>query len=214
MDKYTLFKCIISGTIGLGLGAAITYYLEEQKIQKVVDGIYEELYAEENAELEPDVEDDGDESDEIIAVNPTDVQLYNEVAQKAGYTKYGDKSDERDIPTNLKRDLSNEEEVDRAEMEAPAEPSDIDKRPFFIDADDAGNEGFEVVTLVYYAGDETLATEEDELIDDPRSLVGEDVMAVFESDKSTNTLYVRNREKEIDYEIVRAAYSFSETQGL
>jgi hypothetical protein len=213
MDKYTLFKCIISGTIGLGVGAAITYYLEEQKIQKVVDSIYEELYAEENAELEPNVEDDGDESDEIIAVNPTDVQLYNEVAQKAGYTKYGDKSDERDIPTNLKRDLS-DEEVDRAETEAPAEPSDIDKRPFFIDADDAGNEGFEVTTLVYYAGDGTLATEDDELIDDPRSLVGEDVIAVFESDQNLQTLYVRNREKEIDYEIIRAAYSFSETQGL
>jgi hypothetical protein len=213
MDKYTLFKCIISGTIGLGVGAAITYYLEEQKIQKVVDSIYEELYAEENAELEPKVEDDGDESDEIIAVNPTDVQLYNEVAQKAGYTKYGDKSDERDIPTNLKRDLS-DEEVDRAETEAPAEPSDIDKRPFFIDADDAGNEGFEVTTLVYYAGDGTLATEDDELIDDPRSLVGEDVIAVFESDQNLQTLYVRNREKEIDYEIIRAAYSFSETQGL
>lgn len=87
------------------------------------------------------------------------------------------------------------------------------KTPYVISVDDymEGVDGFESHTLTYYAKDQQLTNDKDELIPDVRQTVGFGNLQKFGS-KSGNgdTVYIRNHQRQADYEVVREHGSYRE----
>ena len=87
------------------------------------------------------------------------------------------------------------------------------KVPYVISVDDymEGVDGFESHTLTYYEKDQQLCDDKDQLIPDVRQTVGFGNLQKFGS-KSGNgdTVYIRNHQRQADYEVVREAGSYRE----
>lgn len=66
-------------------------------------------------------------------------------------------------------------------------------------------------TLTYYVEDDILADEQDESIDDPINLIGEDCLQWGYGSKDNNVVYIRNENLGADYEVLRNQNSYSET---
>lgn len=81
------------------------------------------------------------------------------------------------------------------------------KKPYVITPEEFG-EDYETESLVYYA-DGVLADYYDEPIDDIDEYVGEDALNHF-GEYEDDSVYVRNDEKKIDYEILRDVQKFSD----
>lgn len=88
--------------------------------------------------------------------------------------------------------------------DVPAQSKDEDI--YIIDENDFGDtEDYETITLTYFA-DGVLADDNDEIIEDVTAAVGESTLEHFEGD----IMYVRNRNRECDYEIFRDLRSYSD----
>lgn len=89
--------------------------------------------------------------------------------------------------------------------------SRIQYEPEVIDADEFGTlEDYDMVTLTYFA-DGVVADDLDEIIDDYEKLIGTEFIKIF-NDFDATTVYVRNDEWHIDYEIIRDDWFFSDIQ--
>lgn len=66
-------------------------------------------------------------------------------------------------------------------------------------------------SLTYYAGDDVLVDERDEMIDDIESLIGTDNLTRFGSgSRDPNIVYIRNEKREADFEVALSKGKFSE----
>lgn len=89
--------------------------------------------------------------------------------------------------------------------------SRIQYEPEVIDADEFGAlEDYDMVTLTYFA-DGVVADDLDEIIDDYEKLIGTEFIQIF-NDFDATSVYVRNDEWQIDYEIIRDDWCFSDIQ--
>lgn len=89
--------------------------------------------------------------------------------------------------------------------------SRIQYEPEVIDADEFGTlEDYDMVTLTYFA-DGVVADDLDEIIDDYEKLIGTEFIQIF-NDFDATSVYVRNDEWQIDYEIIRDDWCFSDIQ--
>lgn len=80
------------------------------------------------------------------------------------------------------------------------------ERPYIISEEEfnEAEKEYENGQLTYYEGDDTLADEKDMTVQDPDLIVGDDNLMRFgygSSDK--NIVYIRNDEREVDFEVVR-----------
>lgn len=67
------------------------------------------------------------------------------------------------------------------------------------------------VTLTYYAGDDVLADDQDEPLEDPKDIIGEHFKEFFGmSENDPDVIHVRNDDTESDYEVVRVDTSYSD----
>ena len=82
--------------------------------------------------------------------------------------------------------------------------------PYIIDPDEFGRD-YDTVSLTYYA-DGVLEDDFDGVIDDPEELVGDDYMNHF-GEYEEDSVFVRNDEKQIDYEICRDNRTYPEVNG-
>lgn len=70
---------------------------------------------------------------------------------------------------------------------------------------------FTKITLHYYAGDETLTDDQDALIDDVDGTIGNTNLDHFgHGSENDNTVYVRNDNRDADFEIIRVEGSYAE----
>lgn len=86
-------------------------------------------------------------------------------------------------------------------------------RPYVISKEEflQGDQGFEQATLTYYEGDDVLTDDRDAPIDDTEGVVGNANLfrfGLWSDDK--NVVYVRNEDKELDFEIVRSTGKYSQ----
>lgn len=82
--------------------------------------------------------------------------------------------------------------------------------PYVISPDDYGeNDNYTQISLVYYAGDEVLADDEDEVVEDIENTVGEDFAEHF-GEYEDDSVFIRNDRLRCDYEILRDNRSFSD----
>lgn len=105
--------------------------------------------------------------------------------------------------------LEEEEDIDQEFLE------DL-KEPYMISMDDfdAGYpERYDTESLTYYAVDDILANDEDEIINDVESLIGADALDHFgaeaaETSGDSDTMYIRNEKLHCDYEVTRIHQSY------
>ena len=67
------------------------------------------------------------------------------------------------------------------------------------------------VTLTYYAGDDVLADDQDEPIEDPKCIIGEHFKEFFGmNEDEPDIIYVRNDDQESDYEVAKVETSYGD----
>jgi len=79
------------------------------------------------------------------------------------------------------------------------------KRPYLLRADEyfESDNNFDQITLTYYQGDDSLADEADQLVEDVDAVVGKANLDCFgQISGDPNVVYVRNEKLRADYEII------------
>ncbi len=83
-------------------------------------------------------------------------------------------------------------------------------KPYIISPDEFGtSDDYTQISLVYYDGDEVLADEEDEVVEDIAGTVGEDFAEHF-GEYEDDSVFVRNDILRCDYEICKDNRSFAD----
>ena len=109
--------------------------------------------------------------------------------------------DEED--TNVDYSGYSEEEFNQAKK--------IGAGPRIIRAADYGEDPkLDCKQLIYYTDDDTLATEEDEIVDDISGLIGDALTKYDFINNHEDSIYVRNERRSTDYEIIKVHGSFSD----
>lgn len=82
------------------------------------------------------------------------------------------------------------------------------KKPYVIPPEEFGENDYETISLTYYE-DGVLTDDANYPIDDVESIVGEDSLNHF-GEYEDDSVFVRNDEMKIDYEILRSARTYAE----
>lgn len=172
-------KGLVMGTIGLVMGVIVSYVYCRKRFE---EGYYED----EKNNLEVD-------------------DHYDHVVHRKNDETYMDEARGNDQYKN--EEMESEIEIDNKykKVVKGLYKKDFDDKPFVITELEFGNENhdYEKLTLLYY--DNGIITDEnDDIIEKPLEVIGEDTLAYFgygSDDK--DLLYVRNNILRIDYEILR-----------
>ena len=184
-----LFIFAAGAVVGAVAGIKLAKDRIQQDAQEEIEEVREYYKSKEKKEVEKTV----DEVDDEPLVTDVDVEKYHYIVDESGYvnyTKYAKECDE------------NKKEGDIVDDKYDA--------PFTIDVEEYGeNQGYDTMTLTYFA-DGVLVDEDDDLVDN--ALVGVDNLKIFEEFDGCQTIYVRNDEWQMDFEIVKDDWNYSDLQ--
>ena len=125
------------------------------------------------------------------------------------YTSYYDKSEEEhpldDDEEDEQKAMEKAEKANN-EMNSKARPKVIKATDF----DDPEYEHHDKVTLYYYTEDETLTTEDNEIIDDVPALLGDALTKYGFTTNDDQVIFVRNYQRGADYEIAKVFGAYIE----
>lgn len=214
-------KVIIAGVsflAGLGIGHTATrLYLAtkmDAKYSQIADREIEsmrEYYEERLKDIESKVESlDYAEEEVPEEVNDNfDVKDFvGKSTVKVDYSKYAEKYDD-ETNRHINLYLEGEEETEEYQRVKG-------KPPVEIIGKDWGDPdiGFKTEELIYYAEDNVLATEDGEIIEDWDDIVGDWFKSSdFMKNRFADSLYIRNFDYRIDYEIVKSPGSYRYVYG-
>lgn len=186
------FAMFLSGVTVGAVGAWL--YLKkhyEQLAQEEIDSV-KAVFSERkpNRTTDPDEEKKEHQHMADIAKLKPDLIDYATKLQTMGYTDYAEHSKK-----------VNKEEKKETPME---------KAPYVISPDEYGDrDDYTQISLIYYAGDEVLADEEDEPVDDIDDIVGGDFAEHF-GEYEDDSVFIRNDRRKCDYEILKDNRSFAD----
>lgn len=185
MTNSTLSK-FITFVAGAVVGSAVTWKLVKTKYEKIaqqeIDSVIKEFNRMKEG-IEPRIEEElAEEKDD-----PDE--------RKVEYTNY--KSLIRDSGYNYEEEFDEEEDKEMIE-------------PYVIPPYEFDENGYETVTLYYYACG-TLADQFDEIVNDIDELIGEDSLSHF-GEYEKDSVHVRNDNLKTDYEILKDRRRFSEVR--
>ena len=130
------------------------------------------------------------------------------------------------LKENLKNKVIVEEEIDSTpDIDEPEEHEDYEKvlkenryyqesekkyedRPYVIAPEEFGELDYNIIGLVYYA-DDVIADDNDEIIDNIDSTIGNDAVSHF-GEYDDDAVYIRNDTLKCDYEILRSEREYSD----
>lgn len=113
--------------------------------------------------------------------------------------------------------LEEDDDIDQDLLQEISESTDSEeKTPYLISIDDfdAGYLGrYDTVSMTYYAIDDVLADDEEEMVMDVEHFIGADALEHFGAETAElsgdeNTLYIRNEVLHCDYEVTRIYQSY------
>lgn len=213
---------------GAGVGAFVANrYLEKKWMHAAEVEIHDsmkEFYEKQNQMAENSK--DGLNPGMTVIVNASDdaKDFVNDIIRKQGYIENEIKKSEIDI--FKAKDSSDEDweclvEAERKEEENEEEFPDEyiqleakeSKEPYVISFESFQDEfdTHDKITLCYFAGDDTLTGEDEELDPLLYDMVGEDALTSFgEMSEDPDIVYVRNENFGVDYEIIRMNKSYQE----
>lgn len=173
---------------GAVIGSVVTWKLVKTKYEQIANDEIEsvkERFRDREMTVKDVVETFNNEVVNIdISLKNKDIDKCNDIIDKNGYRNYSTKKDS---------DNKIEEKEEDKEMEGP----------YVISPEEFDESEYETETLTYYA-DGILTDLYDNIIDekDIDGLIGKDSLNHF-GEFEDDTVFVRNDEKEIDYEILR-----------
>lgn len=180
-----IFKGLCIFGAGALVGAVVAARAVREKYQQEAEEEIAEMreyYREKQQETKTEeVKEEKEEKDEST-------EEYKEIVKDEGYTNY-----------TQYNDVKPEEKIDD-DVEDEWTPSIIDPEEFGEDP------SYDTATLTYFK-DGVLADEVDEVMD-PK-MVGEENLKIFD-EFGARSIYVRNDEHMIDFEIIRDDYPYSE----
>lgn len=187
-----LFKNILIFSVGAGLGAFITYrFLKEE---------YEDLVQEEIESIREVSERRKNKDDNFSYEASVAIDLATENVERKNNIIYRKLSDDY-TPYNK---VGSKEGINMSVSES--EPCVIS-----VEAFHEGKPYYDKITLFYYENDDTLSTEEEEILSNVEEIVGEALLSFGEQSGDPDIVYVRNERLSIDYEIIRLMKSYQET---
>lgn len=197
----------------------------------VMKRMYDDLEAEFNEYLDatqsPGNKCEGDIGADEAVTTRDDIKRERESKRNAARQERRDYSN---MVNNL--GYSVEGEADPAELEHPQEEDSKDYQKWEQLSDNANqhyndnvepyvisieqfseeNDHYDKSTIYFYEDDETLADENEEIIQDILSVIGGSALSSFGCGSGDREIvYVRNDKMEIDYEVIRLSKSYSET---
>ena len=217
MNRQLIIAAGVSFLAGLGIGHAVTrLYLAtkmDAKYSQIADREIDsmrEYYEDRIKEVESKVES----FDYAEDVTPDEEDAFDvkdfvgKSTVKVDYTKYtGSMTDEDELQMNLYLDGERDTE-ERARIKG--------KPPVEIVGDEYGdpNVGFSREVLIFYDEDGVLATEDGETIDDPEDMVGDWFSTSdFVKNRFIDSIYIRNFDYGVDYEIVKSPGGYRNVYG-
>jgi hypothetical protein len=206
--------------IGLGIGFFYGYRYNKEKIRA-------EAFMESEAELDK-MKQYYQQKEEGVKIIPAAKPSAEEIVEERGYSvEEEEEVPERPLPppvpvTEPRAHPVRTEEEEKDKHDGWSYPHELSKRspdhPYIIHQDEfAGNEtDYTQVTYTYYAQDEILTDEHDDVLSNVDELVGERNLTRFgHGSDDFNVLYVRNSKLELEFEICRVPKSFEqEVMGL
>lgn len=200
-----MFKNILLLASGAAIGSLVTWKLVKTKYEQLAQeeiNSMKEVYSKRSEEAENESDSDETPVDPEVArakaeeaKDKPSVSEYAARIQKHGYVNYSD-------PASINEEDAEEEEQKGEDTEVLA--------PYVISPEESGNEGYDIVSLTYYA-DKVLADENDELIENVDELVGFESLSHF-GEYEDDSVYVRNDRLGIDYEILLDQRTYAEAR--
>jgi len=187
-----LIKGLVIFVVGFGLGAVAA--------KMVLKREYEELVQEEVESLRE------------TAARRKDLRKSEEVIVDGSKSA---KEMHKKLANNIAKRYSGGTDEEYSECEKESHNTNhysIDGEPYAISLEEFSEEmdHFEKSTIYYYDEDDTLADEQEEMIQDVLAIIGPEVLDHLQQAKS-DVVYVRNEKMQIDYEIIVLDKSYAET---
>lgn len=177
---------------GVAVGSMVTWKLLESKYRTI---------AEEEIESVRELYSNKDDCEEEESVTYAEVAKSEE---KENIVKY--------VSRVSDLGYSEDEEYEEEEIEEPKKESAINK-PFVISPNEFGeNEDYDQIYLTYYSGDDFLANEDDELVEDVADKIGWESLNHF-GDYEDDIVHVQNDELKCYYEITVDNRNYREVVG-
>ncbi len=210
----TKVKVAISFVLGVGAGAVMTYELLKKKVDQIAEEECESLratFANSVSLQQQRKAKEAEDQDNEKEPDPDDPVEY-----EAHVRKYGSNMKKEDLSAmanKVRKDYTHVENGEAAEIQYAKDESPEHDHPYVISQAefDHGKPNHDKLSITYYEDDNTLADEQEEIIDDPDTVVGTDALLSFgkESDDE-DIVYIRNDQLGIDYEISRIHGSYEE----
>lgn len=182
--NYKLFNILTFAT-GAAIGSVATWKFLKTKYEQITREEIESM--KEYYSRKYDTENI-EESETSVVANMQDkpdlMEYAAQIAKEHGYTHYSNSNEEENM-----------DDV-------------VVVEPYVISPEEFDEMEYETVTLTLYA-DGVLTDELDNIIEDPDGIVGSDIESHF-GEYQEDTVFVRNDEQEIDYEICRDERNYSD----
>ena len=174
---------VLAFSVGAAIGSVVTWKVVETKYKKIAQ---EEI----------------DSVKEVFSKKAT--ALHNEVAKAHACLEANKNADKNPSYTKVVNDLGYQQET---EKEDDVKNNDI----YVIPPESFGEVGYEEVSLTYYA-DGILAYDDDSIVRNVDKVVGVGSLNTF-GEYEDDSVFVRDDEHKIDYEILRDTRSYATVVG-
>lgn len=203
----SVIKNITIFTVGLVIGSAVSYIYSSKKFNAQLDDEIEKTksyYENKYSQTEESLEDL--EKEESANIEKVEEDNYSKMINR--YDSPAIKKEEEKKSNKIKATFYDPltDEIEEVEVEGNMAHDEL--KPYVITPDEFGETDYKIISLNYYA-DNVLTDEFDNIIDDVEGTVGEASLDTF-GEYEDDTVFVRNDQLEIDYEICADLRAYSE----
>lgn len=213
-------KILLSFLGGAAIGALICFAVLKEKYEALANEEIKNMKDYYQKEMEKIDDAYEEELDNLINTMNRDMYEHDKREGTKTYVDYVKKYNPDEIVKDEYYDMPYPDVIDEdyhEDDELPEDPPENDlqsEKPFVISREefDEGYPHFDKITITYYAEDDVLADEQDEIITDIEAVVGYDSLSRF-GDMSDDdcVVYVRNGRLGADYEIILVQESYAES---
>lgn len=235
-----LFKYILVFTVGAGVGGLVTNQILKNKYSEMAENEIDEVrtyYREKMREVEDKAYKEARKMVELLEENESTEKKDDNVEEDEEETKkdfnkrrketkrervdyaamFKEQSKPGSDPAESEHPEDDDEDEDlqiftEAESENNLKQRIADDIPYIITQEEFSNEMlfYDKSTITYYSVDDVLVDENEEMISDVDSTVGDTALTSFgEGSNDPDIVYVRNEKISTDFEVIRVFKSYS-----
>ncbi|MCX7817554.1 MAG: hypothetical protein N2317_08635 [Syntrophales bacterium] len=213
-----IIKSVVIFALGAAVGSIATLLLVKDKYERIAN---EEIAStKENYERRRNrskQNSEASESEKQQEDREEKVLVYNRDRYKRIVRRYnGDTEISNALADPAEMEHPRDDEEDYREHERLSERANrrSSTGPYIITTEQFSEEmsHFDKLTIYYYEDDDTLVDENEQIICDVISIVGDEALDQFgNGSEDPEVVYVRNEKMQIDYEVIRLSKSYAQT---